>query len=126
MRIPSDSLQIVLRLYDNLVSGVCEDLLGLRQFASKTGVLPLAPDMSGFLGINRQGEVVAVAYDNLDAPHLVEEERVRNMVLFRGSKLYSELGFLAPTEPDDARQCPHCLGTGMVPNVPAEIADKIV
>lgn len=126
MKIASEPLQVIERLYNNLISGVDEDVLGLRHFASKAGVLPFAPDMSGFFGVDLQGNVLAVAYDNVCNPQPVEDERVCNMVLFRGSKIYSDLSFLAPTKPEDARLCPTCSGTGIVPNVPSEIASKVV
>ena len=126
MKVSSEALQFVERLCDNLISGVDEDRLGLRRFAAETEILPLMPDWSGFFGIDQHGQVVAVTYDNIDAPHLVEDERVCNMVLFRGSKLYPDLSFLEPIKPEDAQLCPTCSGTGIVPNLPSEIANKII
>ena len=68
------------------------------------------------MALRLDGEIVWVPYE--DEPGVIEvvpEERLRNMGLFRGTKLHPDLQFLLPSKPPEAIVCPDCRGTGKVP-----------
>ena len=86
----------------------------LREHASRHLVLPLAIDWTGFWGLRSDGEILLVYTEEEQQPVVESEDRIRRMALFQGAKRYTELGALVPTRSPAARDCPHCLGTGII------------
>ena len=86
-------------------------------------VLPLLFDWSAVLALRPDGQIVWVAYDieNLEI-RVVEDDEVRDVGLFRGSRIHPDLPFLVPTKPPGAVDCPDCRGTGH-PTPPRGMAD---
>lgn len=97
----------------------------LRQLVAQEEVLPLFCDMGGVLTINADGEIRSFLWDDTLHGQLEYDPRIRNLVLFQGSKKYPELGVLIERR-DDARVCPHCEGTGIAPFAMELKADNIV
>jgi hypothetical protein len=100
-----------------------------RGAVERLNALPLLFDWGGFMALLQNGQVVWVPDD--DEPgeiRVVEEERVRNMGLFQGTKLHPDLQFLLPTRPSDAIECPDCRGTGKltVPKGSEHLAEWII
>jgi hypothetical protein len=96
---------------------------------ARVNALPLVFDWTGFMALHLDGQIVWVPYD--DEPGEVEfiwEERLRNLGLFRGTKLHPDLQFLLPTRPQDAIDCPDCRGTGKIKLPPGseDLADLVL
>ena len=96
----------------DFVKGSEPDSLNLRQLAASKNVLPLIWDMGGVFTINPNGEIVSFAWDEWEHPRVESDVRLRNSVLFGGSKKYPELESLIE-KPENAQVCPHCGGTGI-------------
>jgi hypothetical protein len=83
---------------------------------ARLNALPLLFDWTAFMALRLDGQIVWVPYD--DEPRdikVVREGRLRNMGLFRGTRLHPDLQFLLPSKPPEAIVCPDCRGTGKVP-----------
>ena len=75
--------------------------------------LPLLFDWSAVLALRLDGQVVWIPYDGeAEDERVVEDEDLRDLGLFRGSRLHPGLPFLVPTRPTDAVDCPDCRGSG--------------
>lgn len=111
MIIPNDiSMRITKLIEDYCASGSTPPELRLLAFQER--VLPLFLDMGGVFGINVDGEIVSYPGDDTINGRRVESDlRIRNLVLFQGTKKYPELKKLI-VRPEHARVCPHCGGTG--------------
>ena len=86
-----------------------------RRRAALAHALPLYFDWSAFIALRFDGVVVWVPYD--DEPfeiEVIQEEWIRNLGLFQGTKLHPDLPFLVPPRPADAIACSGCGGTGKV------------
>jgi hypothetical protein len=82
----------------------------------RLNALPLYFDWTAFMALLPDGQIVWVPYDQEPGDiEVVQEERVRNMGLFQGTKLHPEAQFLVPPKPHDAIDCPDCRGTGKPP-----------
>jgi hypothetical protein len=82
---------------------------------ARVNALPLLFDWTGFMALRLDGQILWVPYD--DDPgeiELVQEERLRNIGLFRGTQFHPKLSFLMPRKPSDAIDCPDCRGTGKI------------
>ncbi len=86
----------------------------IRTIAAKIGALPLVTDMGGLYALRPDGEIISVAWDDDEPPRSERDPRIRNAMLFQGSKRYPELAALVPNRPEQAIDCPHCSGTGVV------------
>lgn len=91
------------------------DPMNLRRIAAELQVLPLVPDMGGCYAIRSNGEVVSFSWDAPSDVRAEEDPRIRNMAIFQGSRKYPILQSLVPHKPADALECPHCRGTGKLP-----------
>lgn len=109
--VPSQRKMVEMRIAEFI-----EDSTSIARAAvSRTHVLPLCFDWSGFLGLRPEGQVVSVLYDDESGEYeIIHEERVRNLALCQGTKRYPDLPFLQPAKPPDAMECSHCRGTGQV------------
>lgn len=95
----------------------------------KVNALPLCFDWTAFMALRWDGQIVWIPYD--DEPGEVEitqEERLRNLGLFQGTKLHPDLKFLLPPRPSDANDCPACRGTGKLtfPDDVKHLAEKVI
>ena len=99
-----------------------------RRACTVARALPLFLDWSACMAVRPDGEIIWIDYEEPHRVRLVEDERERNIGLFQGSLRHPDLGFLVPTRPDDAINCPECRGTGRIsfPEVPERLADRIV
>jgi hypothetical protein len=97
----------------------------LRSLAKRKGILPLYLDWSGAFAITRSGDIVSFLYDEPETLRPESDPRIRNMILFRGSKKFSELKILVPTRPRTASTCDHCAGTGNAPE-DAQIGPDVI
>lgn len=82
---------------------------------ARVHALPLLFDWTGFMALRTDGQIAWIPYD--DEPEDVEvinDQRLRNLGLFRGTRLHPELSFLMPSMPPDAIDCPDCRGTGNI------------
>jgi hypothetical protein len=85
-----------------------------RRACAEANALPLCFDWTGCLAIRPDGEVLYIDEES-HAARVVEEERVRNLALFQGSRKDPDLRCLVPPRPPDAADCPDCRGTGKLP-----------
>jgi hypothetical protein len=111
-------------LIDEFITSDGPDPLNLRSLANEQRVLPLVWDMGGVFGINADGDVISFSFnvdtknivafplDRTAQPRIESDLRIRNNVLFGGSKKYPELEGLIE-RPKDVRICPDCGGTGI-------------
>jgi hypothetical protein len=93
-----------------------------RGRAARAYALPLFFDWTAFMALRLDGQVVWVPYD--DEPFEIEvlqDERLRNLGLFQGTKLHPDLAFLIPRRPADAIDCPDCRGTGKLTHLSVRI-----
>jgi hypothetical protein len=107
----SDEISLILNDY---LTGTLTEKLGLRLIASKINALPLYVDMGGVFAIRANGEIVSISWDE-EQVVVVEDERVRNVVLFQGSRRYPRLVGLAPIKTQNSHVCPYCHGSGTDP-----------
>lgn len=113
MKITNTFSMMISQLLNNFLVESKPDQRGLYRIAVRTNVLPLYVEMGGVYAINVDGDIFSFSWDNLDLPREETDPRIRNIVLFQGSKKYPELRDLIPERPDDAPICPHCHGTGI-------------
>jgi hypothetical protein len=97
-----------------------------RRIARDAEILPIMFDGGGFFALMRDGRVQGYRFDDLENPKIEEDPRIRNTVWFQGTKIYAELEPFVPVPGEDSVTCPHCNGSGVVPNIPPELSDKIV
>ena len=97
----------------------------LRKLVAQEDVLPLFCDMGGVFTITIDGEIRSFLWDDTSHGEVESDLRIRNLVLFQGSKKYPGLEVLIK-KPDDARVCAHCGGTGIAPFAVNLKADNIV
>ena len=88
------------------------DVNDLRTIAQELKVLPLMLDWGGCYAIQANGEIISFLWDSYQDIRPETDSRIRNVVLFQGSKKYPEL---IPQQPPDAKICWHCGGTGIEP-----------
>jgi hypothetical protein len=91
------------------------DPMSLRKIAAEIQALPLVLDMGGCFAIRCNGDIVSFSWDTPCDVRIEEDPRIRNRALFQGSKKYASLQCLVPPRPADAPKCPHCHGTGRLP-----------
>lgn len=115
MSISRASSKLIARLLREFLAESTPDPLDLRRIAAEANALPLFTEMGGVYAINISGDIICFPLDNLELPEEENDPRIRNIVLFQGSKKYPGIRDLIPEKPDDARTCPHCQGTGIEP-----------
>jgi hypothetical protein len=113
MKITNVSSKLITRWLKEFLAESTSDPNDLRRIAAGANVLPLFIEMGGVYAITVAGDIVSFSWDNLELPREEHDPRIRNIVLFQGSKKYPELRNLIPERPDDAPICPHCQGTGI-------------
>jgi len=84
--------------------------LGAR--AREMNALPLVADMGGSFAIRATGELVQFDWDGSGPAEPLEDARLVNVALYRGSLKFPELGPLVPRRSAGCVDCPHCAGTG--------------
>ncbi len=85
-----------------------------RRACVEAHALPLYLDWTGCLAIRPDGEVIYIDDESYEVRE-VEDERVRNLALFQGSRRDPDLRCLVPPRPPDAADCPDCHGMGKLP-----------
>jgi len=84
-----------------------------RDLARRHSLLPILPDWTGFVGLREDGAVFWVSEDDGSlSPDI--DEHAAHLAKIRGSELFPELAFLAPTVSPDWVQCWSCGGSGRV------------
>lgn len=91
------------------------DPLQLREIANELKILPLVLAGGGCYAIRPDGQIVSFSLDEPSKLRVENDERICNIMLFKGSKKYPELEELVPEKPTDAQVCPFCKGTGVYP-----------
>jgi hypothetical protein len=125
----SISKELSTRITDLIQKSISEftsDPLNIRQLVAEEKVLPLFWDMGGVFAINANGDILSFLWDDTLHPQVEYDPRIRNIVLFQGSKKYPELKDLAPVKPDNAQVCPSCRGTGIEPTATKLNVDNII
>jgi hypothetical protein len=99
-----------------------------RRAAQSAHALPIYFEWSACMAIRPDGEVIWIDHDERHQIHAVDDELVRNIGLFQGSRRDLDLVFLAPARPPDAIECPDCRGTGrlILPEGHEHLADTLV
>lgn len=93
---------------------VLTDIDYLRRIGVELNALPLLIDMGGCCALRPNGEIISVSWDDITDVQIETDKRLRNIVLFEGSKKYKGMEVLAPKRSVDALECPHCKGTGIL------------
>jgi hypothetical protein len=124
----SQRVQIERRIAE-FIDDPCSVYAHAHAAIARVNALPLFFDWTGFMALRQDGQIVWVPYD--DEPgdmEVIGEERLRNLGLFRGTKLHPDLQFLLSTRPSDAIDCPDCQGTGkpLLPEGSKHLADKVL
>lgn len=92
----------------------------------KLDVLPLLFDLSGGYAIRRDGQIINYSIDDPEGWCIEEDERVRNIALFQGSRLYKEIIGLLPRKSSQSKICSQCNGTGIPLGVNPEEQANII
>lgn len=71
--------------------------------------------MGGVYALKPNGEIVSASWDDVECLRVENDQRIRNIALFQGSKKYPELSELIDANPHTNHLCPHCKGTGIAP-----------
>jgi hypothetical protein len=96
---------------------------------ARVNALPLFFDWTAFMALRLDGHIAWIPYDDEPAEvEVIKDERLRNLGLFRGTKLHPELPFLMPSRPPNATDCPDCRGTGKLafPEVANHLAETVI
>jgi uncharacterized protein (TIGR02996 family) len=93
----------------------------VRRLAVEQEALPVLFDIGGFSSVRLDGQVVSVLWDEPESRWTEEDPRLRNMALCQGAKKYPELRLLIPPRPASSRECHHCMGTGVLRDLPRVI-----
>ena len=111
----SAHLDLVQAALEALLAREPVDRPDVRALARATGVLPVYYDWTAVGGIRcSDGEILWVDYDRPYPAQRIDEQRLRNMMLFRAHLEYPALGVLTPARPMDSRTCSSCRGTGIL------------
>jgi len=100
--------------------------LNMRQLAAELKILPVVLDMGGCFCLRSDGEIVSFIWDEPHQLRAEGEERIRNLVLFQAAKKFPELEELTPSRPTTALDCDFCKGTGIVIDLPPNLARDIL
>lgn len=87
--------------------------LDLSRLARDLNLLPMMLNFGGCYGIRPNGDILSFLWDEPNNLRLEKDPRIRNIVLFQGSKKYPDLAGLVPVRPVGAADCSHCHGTGV-------------
>jgi hypothetical protein len=88
-----------------------------QQVLRELQVFPMLLDLSGGYAIRPDGEVIKFFADGSIKWSIESDQRVRNIALFQGSKLFPEIRELLPSRSANSETCPQCKGTGRVPGL---------
>lgn len=102
-----------LSLDESLKEAINEYTEEAIKFMLSIGALPLYFDMGGVYALKPSGEIVSTSWDEVDILRVENDQRIRNIALFQGSKKYPELSELIDANPNTNRPCPYCKGTGI-------------
>ncbi len=107
---PEQTAMIEAKIAEYIEGGAYE---WARRACAEAHALPLYLDWTGCLAIRPDGEVIYI--DESCEVKEVDDERVRNLALFQGSRRDPDLRCLVPPRPPDATDCPDRHGTGKLP-----------
>ena len=124
MTIPVGTRKQIEMLIRDFVSDTSADGRVLRSFVVRVRALPLFLDMGGFYAIRPNGEIVSQSWDDDDV-RVEDDPRIRNVVLFQGSKKYAELAPLIPERPPAALECHFCAGSGLALGIESGIESLV-
>lgn len=102
------------------------DISEAIKVALEIEALPMLMDAGGVFALKPDGEIIAILWDKPQDLRVENDERVRNVVLFQGSKKYPELASLVPSRSSHARLCTACNGTGIAPVPPGVSSEHFV
>jgi hypothetical protein len=108
---PEQRSKIEAKIAEYLEGGAYE---WARRACAEAHALPLYLDWTRCLAIRPDGEVIYIDDESYEVRD-VEDERVRNLAVFQGSRRDPDLRCLVPSRPPDGTDCPDCRGTGKLP-----------
>src|SRR5438552_2265797 len=97
----------------------------LRLHVSRHLALPILIDWTGFWGLRANGEIWLIDTEEGQEPVVEIDERHQRIALFQGARKYPELSTLIPKRTAEAKDCPHCGGTGRI-NISGIPPDTII
>ena len=100
--------------------------IDLRELAAELRALPILLDMGGCYWLRSDGEIFSSIWDEPRELRVEGEERIRNLVLFQAVRKFPELEPLMPKRPATAQDCDFCRGTGIVNELPPELAKDVL
>jgi hypothetical protein len=83
--------------------------------AERLRLLPLLLDMGGLIGLDEDGRLLQVAWDEPEMVRPVCRLRERDLALVSGSQKYAFLAALLPERPIETKKCATCGGSGVHP-----------
>lgn len=89
--------------------------LDVGAIAERVHLLPLLLDMGGFIGIDGDGRLFEVAWDEPEVIRPVRRRRDQDLALASGSQKYPFLAALLPQRPLGAKDCSTCGGSSVHP-----------
>jgi hypothetical protein len=90
------------------------------------GVLPLSFGIDGGHGIRIDGEIIKYLVEDPQAWDIESDERIRNIVLFQGSKLYEKMSELLPRRNSTSQICLQCNGSGVPIGISAQEQANVI
>ena len=118
MQISERIRQVSLSLDENTEAAI--------KFLLDTGALPLYFDIGGVYALKPSGEILVSSWADESVVTDENDQRIKNIVLFQGSKKYPEILELIDDNPNITVPCPHCNGTGIVPLSPEVKGENFV
>jgi hypothetical protein len=89
--------------------------LDVGAIAERVRLLPLLLDMGGFIGLDVDGRLSQVAWDEPEVVRPVRRLREQDLALASGSQKYAFLAALLPQRPLGTNNCSTCGGSGVHP-----------
>ncbi len=114
VQLPTDVAEQVRQQLARVQDEWASQPLGLGAIAARLQLLPLYLDWNGFAGLDAEGRLFWVDWDE---PHDVDPVLLlhdQDVALSVGSKIYPFLAGLLPQRPHGAKDCSHCGGSGVV------------
>ena len=86
----------------------------LREIADKLNFLPATFDWFDCWGIQPNGKIILVSFDQISKFKTEKNQKILNMVLFETANTFPQLIELKPIRSKDSILCPGCSGTGIL------------
>lgn len=119
--LPTFTEQLLSTRFQQFLDEPPNNLIGdaeVRQYGRQHRALPIILEQGGWWAIRMDGEMLGWGWgvpEGPDNPHIEQEPRVRNQLLFEGTDKFGELWLFLPPRPLSSRECPSCHGSGADP-----------